>query len=457
MEAAHLAWTHNGCVCNDEIALTHRHQVATRPVTRDMTPVLDILARLRPPGTEKLQPWKRWKVVRSYKGQWHAKYLHAHQERAETGLLHKHRIVKMFNKPDLEMGVPAKAPRAIQYRHPVFGLEQARYTKPMERWFYGLRDKFGTKIVGKSDPFTIASELRRKASHFSTPCYLLLDASKFDSCVDVKWLRATKEFYKTLFPRREWSRIEWLWTRTLLNVGRTQSGIRYKTNGTRMSGDMDTGLGNSIIMYSLLTCFLESHGVFKHSIMVNGDDSVVVIERAQLAPLRDLSLFEEYGFDMKFEVAYEFEQVDFCQARPVETDYGWTMARRPDRIMGRTSWSTLNLSKSKARGFVRTLGMCERAASWGLPIASALATAMISSTVGATPRLLTPWLSEHYALMRKWWKRGEPTISLQTRLNFSEAWNISVEEQLAIEKSIRVRVLARPTEAQLVEYSLLCH
>jgi hypothetical protein len=46
---------------------------------------------------------------------------------------------------------------------------------------------------------------------------------------------------------------------------------------------------------------------------------------------------------------------------------------------------------------------------------------------------------------------------LQTRLNFSEAWNISVEEQLAIEKSIRVRVLARPTEAQLVEYSLLCH
>jgi hypothetical protein len=219
-----------------------------------------------------------------------------------------------------------------------------------------------------------------------------------------------------------------------------------------MSGDMDTGLGNSIIMWAMLTAYLESNNIFKHSIMVNGDDSVVVIERAQLQASRDLTLFKQYGFNMKFEVALQFSDLEFCQSKPVHTDYGWTMARNPIRVMGRTSWSVNKYGKGKMRAFIHTLGRCERAASWGIPIASTLATKMIQATPGAAMLRLSPWLEEHYNRMRKWWKLGEPTISLETRNNFSDAWGISPQEQMDIERNTCVTVLARPNMQQLDTY-----
>lgn len=456
LDQPHLAWTHNGCVCNDYIALRYRHQVYTPEIDKkeNLDKPRGVLWKLLP---VKLTPMKRWKVVRSYHGQWRAKYAQAHLDRQENGLQHKHRTVRFFNKADLEMSKPEKAPRAIQYRHPVFGLEQARYTKPIEQWFYKLTDNFGTKIVGKSDPFTIAKTLRDKSSHFHDPVYLLLDASKFDSCVDVKWIKLCTDFYCALFPQRETRRIRWLWSRTLINDGKARSGVKYRTWGTRMSGDMDTGLGNSIIMWAMLTTYLQQSGITKHSILVNGDDSVVVIERSQLPHSRDLSLFQQYGFNMKYEVALTFSELEFCQSRPVLTDYGWTMARNPIRVMGRTSWSVNKYGKTKMRAFVHTLGKCERAASWGVPIASALATKMIQATPGAAMLRLSPWLEDHYNRMHKWWKLGEPKISMETRNNFADAWGISPADQIAIEESIKIDVLARPSPQQLETYYELIH
>jgi len=197
---------------------------------------------------------------------------------------------------------------------------------------------------------------------------------------------------------------------------------------------------------------MRSCNIDKYSILVNGDDSVVVIEKSQLAVTRNLNIFRYYGFNMKYEVTDDFSRLDFCQARPVETDYGWTMARRPDRLLGRTSWSVKMFGKTKMRSFVHTLGVCERAASWGVPVASALATKMIESTVGARMMKLSPWLTEHYALMQRWWKNGKPSVSNIARVSFYEAWDISPEEQMKIEASILVRLVARPTELQLQYY-----
>lgn len=350
------------------------------------------------------------------------------------------------------MSKPEKAPRAIQYRNPVFALEQARYTKPLEKWFYHLKDEFGTDIVGKADPFTIAQTLHAKKQHFKDPVYLLLDASKFDSCVDVLWLKLCAEFYRHMFRRPEWRRIKWLWDRTLINQGKSKSGITYRTWGTRMSGDMDTGLGNSLIMATMLKSFLLKRNVHKHSIYVNGDDSVVIIERNQLCQVRDMQYFKSRGFNMKFEVAYDFESLEFCQARPVETDYGWSMARNPRRILSKTTWSVNNYGRRHMRDFVHTLGLCERAASWGMPIASALATAMLTATPGGKIKYLSPWLWEHYSNMQRWWKRGVPTISLDCRNSFARAWGIEVHEQLEIEKSITIDLAGRPTNQQLEYY-----
>lgn len=457
-EGINFVWTTNGCICNDFIAIRYRHQVATPRVNFDVGAVAETMGRLalglHLNRVVSLSPWKRWKVVRSYAGPWRLKYLTALKHYEDFGLVHRDRLVSMFGKDDLYMCAPEKAPRAIQFRRPVFALEQARFTKAVEEWFYHMRDEYDTFIVAKSDPFTVASHLLKKTACFANPAFLMLDASKFDSCVDVVWLKIVMQFYLKLFHPRHHPRIRWLWQRTFVNYGSSRSGLRYRTWGTRMSGDMDTSLGNCLIMWTMLKVFCERAGV-RHSIMVNGDDSLVVVERSALPKLRDLSIFKDFGFNMKFEVAFDVEQAEFCQSRLVHTKYGPTMARNPERVLGRSTWSTSKLAGSRKRGHLLTLGHCERAASWGVPIASVLATKMIQAAGNAKPRFINPWLFERYQQMR-WWRAGqEPIIDLETRLSYEQAWGVSPERQLHIERSIVVRPTLRPSEKQRGQYRLL--
>jgi len=431
--------------------MRYRHQVRTPECTFDLEVPFEHLFNLFKKNSISLTPWKRFKVVNSYSGPYRAKYFRAQQVYNKYGLQQKHSHATLFVKDDKYSGEPEKACRAIQYRHPVFMLEQGRFTKPIEKWFYSLQDEYDTTIVGKSDPFTIAKTLIDKSSVFVRPTYLLLDASKFDSCVDAKWLRLCMRFYLLLFPKRYHNTIRYLWTKTFINRGRTTKGLRFKTNGTRLSGDMDTGLGNSIIMWAMLKTFLCNLKI-KHSILVNGDDSVVVIEYRDLYKTSDLKLFEEMGFNMKCDVVYDISDVEFCQAKVIETDYGHTMSRNPERVLARTAWTTIKYGRSKARAYVNTLGLCERAASWGVPIASQLATQMINSANTTRTIEMRPWLKEYYGQMKKWWKTGEPKISLETRLNFWSAWGISVDQQLRLENSIKVMFNMQLTHKHLEEY-----
>jgi len=458
IEGPKVAWTHNNCLCNQLIALQYRHQVAT-PVVEwlDEAALSRIFDRLRADNPVSLVPWKRHKVVNGYSGPWRAKYFEAQQEYHRTGLLPWHASVRMFPKDDLEMGTPEKAPRAIQYRHPVFALEQGRFTKPIEAWFYKLHDEFDTIIVAKSDPFTIAAQLQKKASCFANPVFLMLDASKFDSCVDKLWLKFILSCYLKLFPKRFHRAIIRLWSQTWVNRGSTRKGLRYKTDGTRMSGDMDTSLGNSLIMWLMLKFYLEKSEV-RGSIMVNGDDSLIVVESSSLERLRqpdNFVVFFDFGFRMKFEVAYCIEQAEFCQSRWIETDYGPTMARKPFRIMGRTAWTTQRYGKPRILAFINTLGQCERAASFGVPIASVMATKMIERA--ATTRMvpMKPWLAEYYQMLRRWWRVGPPVISVETRQSFATAWDITIEEQIDIERSIVVTPLRGPTLEHEQEFESL--
>lgn len=526
-EGSKLSWTHNGCACNQVLALTHRHQVATPPITFnrmfssvvfepsslgeligrngcvikflntlynvkidndiatmegpeeklvDMVAMASLFGPIQVINNFKhtyfpedelmkifselvvkpcqLTPLSRRAVVASYQGAWRSKYQKAWETFLEFGLRRQDAIISMFVKDDLEMGVPSKAPRAIQFRKPVFALEQGRFTKAIEKWFYSLKDEFGTIIVAKADGFTVASNLIKKSSCFSNPVYLMLDASKFDAHVSKEWLRLCLKIYKSLMPVKYHRKMQLLWSQTFNNRGFTKRGVQYLTSGTRMSGDMDTSLGNSIIMYLMLTFYLKRHNI-KHSLMVNGDDSLVVINMSDLSKAQDISLFKQLGFNMKFEYTRDIHKAEFCQSRLIFTDYGPTMARNPARIMGRTSWSTQNFSRQRGIDYIHTLGLCERAASWGVPVASSMATKMIEYTKNGKKLSLGPWMDEWFQIVNKPWRTGEPIISLETRISFEKAWDMTPAEQIACENScvvnrVRTRFIPHETEYEEV-------
>lgn len=122
--------------------------------------------------------------------------------------------------------------------------------------------------------------------------------------------------------------------KTLNNNCRTRNGIKYRVVGTRMSGDVDTSLGNSLRNYAILK---ETQNVCKIAgkceVIVNGDDSVIFTNR----PIKISALVEELlKYNMESVVkpsVNNIHKIEFCRHRYIINNNGMpTMMIDPDRI-----------------------------------------------------------------------------------------------------------------------------
>jgi hypothetical protein len=309
----------------------------------------------------------------------------------------------------------------------------------VEHAVYGLLDDHGTRIFGKGcNMHTLAADFLDKKNLFLSPVYLMLDASKFDAHVSAEFLQMVRRFYVSICEYSGQARyVSYMWQNTIKNYGVTRHGIKYSTWATRMSGDMDTGLGNSLIMYVALRCYLDAVGITKYAMSINGDDSVIFIEREQLAKARDISIFKSMGFKMKFEVAMSFQNMEFCQCRMVDTDYGWTLARSPHRILTRIGWSVNKFGKDRIRDYALSLGMGECAVSYGVPIGYAVGRALLKAGRGGKYIIWDRW-SQEWLQQEKYWQCSKATVSYATRVSYEAAFGISPEEQISLEENIDV-------------------
>lgn len=434
-------WTHKGCVHNELAALVSRHQLAATPCTRSiqLRHHADALAAqvLEQAGVEHLEPSSRRCIVNKYKGG--KKKL---MERALESLNHESinsddAKVRMFIKADKFHDPEVKAPRAIQYRSKKYCLELARFVHPIEEALYSTIDWTGTTMCAKGRNLKErAADLLEKSKHFSDPLFVCLDHSKFDAHITTELLKIESHFYQRLFAGGDRKKIRYLMRMQLVNKGTTKSGTTYKTNGTRMSGDQNTALGNTALNMLILTEWL---GNIKHSMYVDGDDSVVIIECADEVKLPPLaSTMAEMSMETKIETTKIFEHVDFCQSRPVETQEGWRLVRNPTRVLSRIGWSVYPMSNLELRRWVRSVGLCEMVTGRGVPILQQIG--LLFSTAGNGRYLVT---DKHYdaSHLQHQVDRVKPiSITASTRYSFEQAWGISVEQQLLIEHTLRVSV-----------------
>lgn len=115
--------------------------------------------------------------------------------------------------------------------------------------------------------------------------------------------------------------------------------------GTRASGDMNTGSGNCFTMVMLVVTYMWSIGV-KFRLANNGDDCVLIVEQADQPKLNTLpAWFKDMGFTMEIEdPVYVLEQVAFCQTQPVWTPNGYKMVRTPKTAIAKDLSSRCNLA-----------------------------------------------------------------------------------------------------------------
>lgn len=356
--------THASCICNELVSLYNRHLVDRTHIGFDLK-YFKKITKLVKYNVVPVAPVSMWNIINSYSGSKRNAYMRAKQEVELHNFLPRWAYVKMFVKPDKYPldDIMNKAPRAIQYRGPHYNLLLAKFLKPIEEAYYSLLSDTGFRFVAKGlNNVERAELLKAQADTFNDPLFIMLDHAAFDSTINEYHLKYTHKLYKRFNSSRF---LQMLLRKQLINKGFTKQGIKYLVRGTRMSGDFDTALGNCIVNHLCLLSWLKINGVHGE-IILDGDDSIVIVEKAQFH-LLDLNHFSKCGFETKMSFTSNISEVEFCQSKYLPTTPP-RFSRNPLRALSRLNVSVRDYHGEGWKRYQAAIGLGEMACNQGVPV-----------------------------------------------------------------------------------------
>lgn len=229
-------------------------------------------------------------------------------------------------------------PRLINPRDPLFNLELGKFTVQVEHSIYhdiGLM--FGRPCIAKGMNFwERAATIEGHFNEFQDPVWVAGDASRFDQHTHTLSLKFEHDVLKRYYPGNKWLRFLLRHQFNNTGFGFTSDGFLHADLGDmRMSGDMNTALGNCIISAGLVWLRLQELGLRGYA-LVDGDDFGVVMERADSERFMQgaSEWYLRYGYNINWETPVDvLEQVEFCQTHPVWTPDGYCMVRNPHKVL----------------------------------------------------------------------------------------------------------------------------
>lgn len=332
-------------------------------------------------------------------------------------------------------------PRVISPRSPRFNICVGRFLKKLEpKLFRSLGKLFGSPTVIKGyNAYESARILREKWDSFSTPVAIGLDASRFDQHVSEEALRWEHAIYLDCFPiKRHRDKLAKLLNMQINNrcVGYCPDGkLRYRVRGTRMSGDMNTSLGNCVLMCSMIKAYADHVGL-SVQLANNGDDCVVFLEKADLGRFSD-GLFEWFysmGFNMKIEdPVTEFGGIEFCQTKPVFDGNRWVMCRNPSAVQAKDTVFLQNYqSEKQVRNWMHAVGTGGLRLTGCLPVLQNFYRVLQEEGIpGIIPRDYMSWYMRQQADSMD---RDFGPVTAEARASFHDSFGITPEEQVLLEE-----------------------
>lgn len=393
-----------------------------------------VLLRKFGPSPSKLTPEE---FVNMFRGRKHTIYNNALEEYYEVGVMAYHAVSCAFVK--CEKVNPTKAPRCIQPRHPVYNIGVGRYLKHIEHRLYRAIGKvFAEKhVVMKGlNVKQVAEVITGKWMSFKEPVGVGMDATKFDMHVSAEMLEWEHSIYKAIYRGdRELCRLLKLQVNNK-GVGYCEDGkLRYKVRGRRFSGDMNTALGNCLIMCAMIYAYAEERGV-KVKLCNNGDDCVIFMEAQDVVRFHEglEEWFLDLGFRMTREApAYKLEDIEFCQMRCIQTATGPVMVRNVDAAREKDSMCLFPLDTGMAaRKWLWAVGECGLALSAGIPVMQAMYSAYMRAGVPSNMCEAT-YLQRGAQFLRVGLEAKILPVSDEARVSFMEAWGMTPDEQTALE------------------------
>jgi len=402
-------------------------------------------------------------VYKCYTGAKATKYFNAAKFVSEhaANLTAVHARIQLFIKaentnPCAKMNPP---PRAIQFRDIRFGVVLAAYLKPLEHAFYRMRGGRGryarqvpwSRPIGKGHSSTgRARMLREKLAGVKDACVISLDAKQFDKHVSLALLQIEHAFYRWVNHDPDFAHLLQL---QLTNRGSSREGVSYKVVGKRMSGDMNTALGNCLLMVLMVTTAMEGH---VYDILDDGDDCLVILPRADLAwALNHLpAAFLTYGFELKVEgfwgtegPGWSMAQVEWCQSNPIEiTTNEWRFVRNPIKVLSTALQGSKYFTSIGARAkLINTIGLAELMLNNGVPVLQEYGLALMRNS--GTKAILKIQETDDlwYRITRELGERNMKQLARvdpspptwEARESFEIAFGISPTDQLVWEELLR--------------------
>uniref|UniRef100_A0AB39ICP2 RNA-directed RNA polymerase n=1 Tax=Pastinaca umbravirus 1 TaxID=2950848 RepID=A0AB39ICP2_9TOMB len=381
-------------------------------------------------------PWTMEQVAASYSGSQKTRYENAMNSIYEKPFCKHDARVSTFIKAE-KINFTAKpdpAPRVIQPRDPRFNICFAKFIKPLEPMLYkALGRLYKHPCIAKGfNAFQTGEIIANKWKMFSHPVCVGLDASRFDQHVSVAALRFTHKIYKRFVKDPEFDRLLQL---MYVNKGRgtAKDGVvKYKVEGCRMSGDMDTALGNCVLMV-LMTRALCRELSIPHELMDNGDDCIVIFDKEHLSKFQSAvkPFFRKLGFSMKVEdPVFKLEHIEFCQTQPVFDGTQWRMVRQITSIAkdlcSVISWDQLPL-------WWDAIGTCGLALAGGIPVFHSFYKWLCRIGKRGSNVDKHPLFKCGMVYLSLGMDSSKKTITPEGRLSFASAFGISPEMQMALE------------------------
>lgn len=407
---------------------------------------MDRKFKLGAPG--EVSRWSYETYVNSFKGRKRRVYENAVTTLFSKGWKPTYSHCNVFVKLESYIGKANPTARMISPRHPVYNLLLGRYIKSIEQVAYKKLNQllksrgslYNTVAKGMN-----AAQLGRlmacKFNRFRDPVFVGMDASRFDQKCRKEALLFEHSKYMEWFPRDRM--LKWLLKMQLVNTckGFTKDGfLKYTVDGTRMSGDNNTGLGNTIIMTCVVVDFMDTYEV-DYEFIDNGDDCGLFLERCDYEQIfADTTPVEKHFLDLGYVIEVEpprfiLEQCSFCQMSPIFDGDSWIMVRDAPRCILKDFNCTNNFSSEQAlRKWMRAVGEGGLSMAGGIPV--------LQEWYAYLYRNGTKAISDPSMTGGLWWwskgmRRKYTEIDSQARLSFERAFGIDVLTQFRLEQYYR--------------------
>lgn len=434
----------------------------------------------------------------------HKLYRRALESLCDYGLTERDWQIKAFVKSEkLQIEQRDGDPRMIQARSPRFNLELGFFTRAIEANLYSLMDPMLLRMGIPKRMIAKGMNLEERANHivwmwtyYQVPVSISLDLSRWDMHVGLLMVLMMHVFYLGQL-RDPW--LQALLEKQLRNRAATSQGLRWRVTGGVMSGDMTTALGNCaavvVILISLRGLLRSAAAVIVYGscaetlhaelwdlrplleiivqylrgllstgtiglshlvrvanpspwflILDDGDDHVVITEKAMVPLLRDIlpRWWSMLGHVLKVEgVVEEVHQIQFCQHKPFLTTMGWTMCPDPYKVLA-TSTVVTGVYLDKPQQYLKTIWEARALLHQGVPVLGPMFDRLrhLPRGPGLTAESRRKVLSGvDYQLMRSPHKEiRQVDLMPEQRVMFWQQWGITPTEQLLMENQWNIPI-----------------